>query len=127
MNPFTTVEDLIIDPSFRRWILHQDPEARAQWQAYLAAHPGKKALIEKARLFLEELPKVNYQMPPQEKDLLWGQIAQKADTQSPVIYPGNTENKETTVVLCSSFCGCFDCIHYIVEYQTAKFYHRLSN
>ncbi len=85
MNPFTTVEDLIIDPSFRRWILHRDPEARAQWQAYLAAHPEKKVLVEKARIFLQELPVVNYRMSGQEMEDLWNRIEGNAGAPAEVV------------------------------------------
>ena len=85
MRHLNTVEDLVIDPSFRRWILHHDPEARAQWQAYLSAHPEKKALVEKAKLLLEELPRVNYQMSKQELSVLWHQIERKSEqTVSPI-------------------------------------------
>ena len=79
MRHLNTVEDIVIDPSFKRWILHHDPEASAQWQAYLAAHPEKKALVEKAILLLEELPRVNYQMSEQELSVLWHQIERKSE------------------------------------------------
>lgn len=79
MKPFNTVEDLVTDPSFRRWILHKDPEARDQWRAYLAVYPENKALVEKAKSVLEELPRVKYQMSAQELATLWQQIEKKSE------------------------------------------------
>jgi transmembrane sensor len=87
MNSFHTVEDIVIDPSFRRWILHQDAEARAQWNAYLTIYPEKRALVEKAKLFLEELSSVNYQLSDQDMAVLWHQIERKSDQPVPPVAP----------------------------------------
>jgi len=82
MNHFNTVEDFILDPSFRKWVLHQDPKAKAQWKAFLDAHPERYALVEKAKSLLEELPRTSYQMSEMEINNLWQQIDSKADQQA---------------------------------------------
>ncbi len=82
MNHFNTVEDFVLDPSFRKWVLHQDPIAKAQWKAFLDAHPERYALVEKAKSLLEELPRASYQMSEKEINNLWQQIDSKADQQA---------------------------------------------
>lgn len=90
MNHFNTVEDIVMDPSFRRWILQRDPEARDQWQTYLSVHPEKEKLVDKAKSVLEELPRVKYQMSAQELSALWHQIeneSEEAVPQIPIVSP----------------------------------------
>lgn len=85
MHHLDNVEDIIVDPSFRRWILNQDTEARDQWQAFLDAHPEKKVLVEKARFVLEELSRTKYNMSSQEVADLWHQIEKKSEQPKPTL------------------------------------------
>lgn len=82
MNPsFHTIEDLIVDNSFRKWILQKDPKATAQWQQYLASNPDKKELIEEAKQFLESIPKVNYRMPDSDFENVWSAIEKTSESE----------------------------------------------
>lgn len=82
MNPsFNTIEDLIVDNSFRKWILQNDPKAKARWQEYLDLHPYKKELINEAKTFLLNLPRVNYQMQESDFEVLWAQIEKASESE----------------------------------------------
>lgn len=81
MNPtFNTVEELIVDNSFRKWVLQDDPASRAKWQQYLSSNPNKKDLIEEARQFLLHLPRVNYQMSDFDFETIWAQIEKTSES-----------------------------------------------
>ncbi|CAD5279122.1 MULTISPECIES: FecR family protein [unclassified Imperialibacter] len=81
MNPtFNTVEDLIVDNSFRKWVLQNDPKAKAHWQLYLSANPEKKELVEEAKTFLKKLPRVNYQLPTSDFETIWAQIEKTSES-----------------------------------------------
>ena len=82
MNPtFNTVEDLIVDNSFRKWVLQNDPKAKAQWEQYLSTNPEKKELVEEAKLFLKKLPRVNYQLPTSDFETIWAQIEKSSESE----------------------------------------------
>jgi transmembrane sensor len=81
MNPtFNTVEDLIVDNSFRKWVLQNDPKAKAHWQQYVSSNPEKKELIEEAKRFLKKLPRVNYQLPASDFETIWAQIEKTSES-----------------------------------------------
>lgn len=43
------VEDFVLDPRFRRWVLAPTPSEDAAWEAWLREHPGKRPTVEQAR------------------------------------------------------------------------------
>ncbi|MBD0254947.1 MAG: FecR domain-containing protein [Cytophagales bacterium] len=43
------VEDFVLDPRFRRWVLAPTPPEDAAWEAWLRQHPGKRQTVEQAR------------------------------------------------------------------------------
>jgi ferric-dicitrate binding protein FerR (iron transport regulator) len=43
------VEDFVLDDSFRNWVLKQDPEEDAYWEAWLDRHPEYWHVLEEAR------------------------------------------------------------------------------
>ncbi len=43
------VEDFVLDPRFRRWVLAPTPPEDAAWEAWLREHPGKRQTLEQAR------------------------------------------------------------------------------
>ncbi|MEQ8530743.1 MAG: hypothetical protein RIB86_02760 [Imperialibacter sp.] len=82
MNPtFNTVEDLIVDNSFRKWVLQNDPKAEAHWQQYVSSNPEKKELIEEAKSFLKKLPRVNYELPVSEFETIWAKIEEISESE----------------------------------------------
>lgn len=44
-----TAKDFVKDSHFQKWVLDPDDETDAFWQAWLTAHPHKKAVVEEAR------------------------------------------------------------------------------
>ncbi len=43
------VEDFVLDPRFRRWVLAPTPPEDAAWEAWLREHPGKRPTVDQAR------------------------------------------------------------------------------
>lgn len=62
MEDFRSVEDMVIDPAFRKWVLEDDARAREQWLNYLAANPEKKQMAEDAREVLLGMTGLRYSM-----------------------------------------------------------------
>jgi transmembrane sensor len=48
--------DFICDPYFQEWLIHPDNENEQFWTAFIESYPGKKKVLEKARLLLKSLP-----------------------------------------------------------------------
>ncbi|WP_212004365.1 FecR family protein [Chitinophaga sp. HK235] len=51
-----SVTDLLGDPSFQQWVLHQD----GPWQEWITAHPEQAAVLETARQLLLQIRFVNH-------------------------------------------------------------------
>lgn len=49
------IEDFLQDDSFIDWVLNENTENNAFWSEFLAKHPQKRALAEKARLILTSI------------------------------------------------------------------------
>ncbi|MEZ0610888.1 FecR domain-containing protein [Fibrella sp. WM1] len=65
-------DELAADPSFQRWKLTADPEARAFWSEWLIHNPDRQELVEKAALLLtaihQQYEQVARQHPPISDD-----------------------------------------------------------
>lgn len=77
-----TVEDFILDPEFRNWILKNHPEAKAYWEDFLKKNPEKIAEIEQARKILIHLSKEKNQLSTRSKEDLWAGILNQLTTDS---------------------------------------------
>lgn len=56
--PFTryTAQDFALHPEFRMWVLQPNRELNEYWSNWLTAHPEKLALVEEARILVENTP-----------------------------------------------------------------------
>lgn len=50
-----TVEDLVLDEFFQKWIYAPDEETNLYWQEFLALYPHRHKVLEEARLFLRDM------------------------------------------------------------------------
>lgn len=69
-----TVEDLVLDQDFRKWVLEEDRESSDFWNAWLKEHPKKINDIQQARKLLKSLQFTEKSLKPSEKDALLYEI-----------------------------------------------------
>ena len=50
-----SLDDFLLEPRFREWVLNPSPALEGTWTDFLAAHPEKEPLIQEARQFLLEI------------------------------------------------------------------------
>ncbi len=77
-----SVEDFILDPEFRGWILENNKEGRAYWENFLEEHPEKIADIMLARKFLIHLSKKKSGLATSAKEEIWTTITQRIESES---------------------------------------------
>lgn len=77
-----SVEDFILDPEFRAWILDNSKEGKAYWENFLKEHPEKIADIMLARKFLIHLSKKKSGLASSAKEEIWTAIAGKIESES---------------------------------------------
>lgn len=75
-----SVEDFVLDQSFRLWVLEDDASAHKYWTAYIEEHPGKIEELRKARLVLLNMPDSKYIITDQQADHIWQNILQQIDS-----------------------------------------------
>jgi ferric-dicitrate binding protein FerR (iron transport regulator) len=51
-NPDSTLENLLQDPRFQRWVKKPSPSEEAYWSQWLLDHPDKREMVEQARIML---------------------------------------------------------------------------
>lgn len=49
------VQQLILQESFKEWVLFNDPEAAVRWDQWLRENPGEARLVAEARKILQTL------------------------------------------------------------------------
>lgn len=69
-----TVEDFVLDPRFRKWVLRPDKEINLFWDTWAEEHPEKIPLLKEARVLLLHLPQVKHALKEKEIDELWQAI-----------------------------------------------------
>jgi transmembrane sensor len=69
-----TVEDFMLDPEFRTWVLAPDEETKAYWEIFLEKHPEKFADMDLARKTLINLSRNVGELSDERIELLWSNI-----------------------------------------------------
>ncbi len=77
-----SVEDFILDPDFRSWILQNDQQTGAYWADFLGKHPEKVSDIKQARHLLIHLSKKKTGLPNVAKEEIWTAITEQMDRQT---------------------------------------------
>jgi len=54
-----SINDFLLNESFRKWILEPDEEVNIFWEDWLHAHPDKIALIIEAKLVIQSIITAN--------------------------------------------------------------------
>ncbi len=73
---YYTIDELLADESFRRWVLNPTRETTRHWEKQLTRHPEKAAEVQEARRILLATSQVVNQPPVNEEQLasLWQRI-----------------------------------------------------
>ncbi|HSI75423.1 MAG TPA: FecR domain-containing protein [Lunatimonas sp.] len=69
-----TVEDFMLDPEFRKWVLAPDEETKAYWEVFLEKHPEKYADMELARKALVNLSREVNEVSESRIEDIWSKI-----------------------------------------------------
>ncbi|ERM84667.1 hypothetical protein P872_23445 [Rhodonellum psychrophilum GCM71 = DSM 17998] len=72
-----TLEDFVLDPEFKKWVLNNDPEAKAYWVEFMGLNKDKIDDIQHARKILINLSRKKYAMNQDELDLQWKKIDER--------------------------------------------------
>lgn len=70
-----TVEDLLHNPNFRKWVLHPDAGTQRFWQEWQAQHPEEQALLEEARDIVLLIEKGYFSALPADTENQWQRLA----------------------------------------------------
>lgn len=89
-----TVEDFVLDPEFRKWVLTSDEAAKVYWEEYLKRHPYKLADISTARKILLNLARETPEISQARIESTWQNIEQAVrkihrNTKEPKVVPLN--------------------------------------
>ena len=79
-----TVNTLIDDPSFRRWVLSPDSADNAKWQSWVEAHPEYHSQVLEARELLLALRPEDSRSTTQVEAQVWKNIQEQATEQNDI-------------------------------------------
>lgn len=79
-----TVEALLLNQSFRKWVFEQDEKSNTFWKNWLSANPHQLDTVQQARQLLLNLPEVRYIYGQEREDKLWGKISEEIRKPQPV-------------------------------------------
>jgi ferric-dicitrate binding protein FerR (iron transport regulator) len=77
-----TAEDLVMEPSFRKWVKREDPAAIDFWERWLARHPEKIPAVNEAKALLRKLPDACYHLDKREFQKMWANITLNVQEES---------------------------------------------
>lgn len=87
------VEDFVLDPRFRKWILDPDEVDDLYWEEWLRKYPHHVPKISEARSIISKLPQVDYQFNKKDKHNLWQSILAESKEE------GKSERKRSEKVI----------------------------
>lgn len=88
-----TVEDFVLDPDFRKWVLSPDETTKTYWDDYLKKHPSKYRDIELARKLLLNMVRKSYPVSDARIEVMWQNIdngTKKTDSLDRKVVPLNS-------------------------------------
>lgn len=86
-----TIEDFVLDPEFRLWVLTPNKSNRALWEEFLLEHPHKKEDVQKARLLVINMSRKVNPWTAEKEETLWQKIEDSVATTE-------VANKESKVI-----------------------------
>jgi transmembrane sensor len=92
-----TLEDFVMDDSFRAWVKNPSPQQDRFWTNWLEQHPEKKEVIEKARVLIRAIEFEQEGLSDSDSQLIWSQIQSRAREQGDPI-PDHTIRPAATKI-----------------------------
>lgn len=74
-----TIESLIFDSDFRRWVLQPDDSTKSHWQNFMAQHPYSVTIIEQAALLVKDIHPQYDELRGDSKARIWSLLSQRFD------------------------------------------------
>ncbi|PSL06522.1 FecR family protein [Cecembia rubra] len=69
-----TIEDFVLDPEFRLWVLTPSNSNRSLWEDFLSENPHKKEDVQKARLLVINMARKAHPWTTEKEESLWQRI-----------------------------------------------------
>lgn len=69
-----TVEDFVLDPGFRKWVLFPDTETNIFWEGLVFGNPGKLEEVKLAREILINLSARSFSFSAHDIEELWKKV-----------------------------------------------------
>lgn len=88
-----TVEDFVLDPDFRKWVLSPDAHANTYWEEYLKKNPSKYRDIKLARTLVLNTGRPTYPVSEDRIESMWKNIdkaTREMDTVDRKVIPLNS-------------------------------------
>ena len=83
-----SVEDFVLDPEFKRWVLNPDAETKIYWEAYLKRNPSKNQDIVLARKILLNISRITRPIDEKRVRSAWSNIEKSLDKIKPDEFEG---------------------------------------
>lgn len=75
-----SIEDFVLDPEFRLWVLNPNSANRSLWEEFLLEHPHKQAEIQKARILVINMSRKVNPWTTEKEEALWQLIEDSVST-----------------------------------------------
>lgn len=83
-----SVEDFVLDPEFKKWVLNPDAETKIYWEEYLKRNPSKNQDMVLARKILLNLSRSTGQVDENRIKTAWSNIEKSLDAIRPDEFEG---------------------------------------
>ncbi|WP_186756504.1 FecR family protein [Echinicola salinicaeni] len=74
-----TVEDFVLDPEFKRWVIYPDSSSKSDWKNFLENHPDKLMEIKAARKIIINMAVRSRSIPDGRVESIWKKIKIQVD------------------------------------------------
>ncbi len=74
-----SIEDFVLDPEFRKWVLSPDNGAKSYWENYLRKNPSKVQEVKLARKIVLNMARNTLEVGESQIENTWGNIAEAVD------------------------------------------------
>jgi ferric-dicitrate binding protein FerR (iron transport regulator) len=89
-HTLSDIEEFVMDPKFRNWVLRPDPELNHYWEQWQESNPDKKEIVDQARaLIMAASPDAPW-ISALNREKLWQRIKGAEELNKKTIGPGTT-------------------------------------
>ncbi|MDM1292687.1 DUF4974 domain-containing protein [Sphingobacterium sp. N143] len=110
MNAYQSIQDFILDESFFRYAVRQDPSEIVKWEGYLQQHPEQAALIQLAKQELLDMQNALYLVDAEQN---YARLIPQLDTPVRTIVP----KKKWTLYAAAAVLLCLMATLWVFQYH----------